>query len=480
MNPISTRLTRRRQKTRPRSLMAALRGQNGAIDLASIMTGVLVIGIIGGTIAATVFAVIPWAQDNAARADLGQVRLAEGVYAASHAGGYADLATIQGPSSAAGGGGAPGQPGASISAAGTPLLPADPTRQLKINANANGFVAAEISQTGRTFYATSMNTTVSSVAPAAMPAGLSAPAYYSQSASIAVGKLPNGVAVNTAKNAIYVVNGADNSLSAVDGTTNAVVATIPVGNMPENVAVNKSTGMVYVSDGGGVTVINGSTNAVTAKIVVSGGTLAIAVNETTNTVYATHVSNNSASSLNSVLVISGATNAITATIAAGRTPMGIAVNATTNTIYVVNNFDNEVQVISGATNKVTSSFLVGSNPNAVAVDPTTNTAYVTNGNDDSLSVVDGATNKVKMTIPVGAYPESVSVDSVRHVIYVANADDNSLWVIDGRTNAMTDKIAVTNLVTVAVNEAKSTVYVSNFTGAFNWDNPGTLSVITVH
>lgn len=175
---LSTRLTRRRrQKTRPRSLMATLRGQSGAIDLASIMTGVLVIGIIGGTIAATVFAVVPWAQDNAARADLGQVRLAEGVYAASHAGGYADLATIQGPSSAAGGGGAPGQPGASISAAGAPLLPSDPTRQLKINANANGFVAAEISQTGRTFYVTSMNKTVSSTQPAVMPAGLSAPSF---------------------------------------------------------------------------------------------------------------------------------------------------------------------------------------------------------------------------------------------------------------------------------------------------------------
>ena len=156
--------------------MDTLRGTSGAIDLTSIMTGVLAIGIIGGTIAATVFAVVPWAQDNAAKADLGQVRLAEGVYAASHAGGYADLATIQGPSSAAGGGGAPGQPGASISAAGTPLLPAS-SQPLKINANANGFVAAEISQTGRTFYATSMNKTVSSTQPTVMPAGLSAPSF---------------------------------------------------------------------------------------------------------------------------------------------------------------------------------------------------------------------------------------------------------------------------------------------------------------
>ena len=177
-NNLTVRGEKTRRKRERKTLMAALRGQNGAIDLASIMVGVLVIGIVGGVIAATVFAVVPWSQDQAAQADLGQVRQAEGIYAAAHAGGFADLATLQGPSSFAGGGGAPGRPGASISAAGTPLLPAtDPARQLKINANANGFVAAEISQTGRTFYATSLNTTVSSTVPTVVPAGLSAPAF---------------------------------------------------------------------------------------------------------------------------------------------------------------------------------------------------------------------------------------------------------------------------------------------------------------
>ena len=176
-NNLIVRGEKTRRKVRERkTLMAALRGQNGAIDLASIMVGVLVIGIIGGVIAATVFAVIPWSQDQAAQADLGQVRQAEGVYAAAHAGGFADLATLQGPSSFAGGGGAPGQPGASISAAGTPLLPAT-SQPLKINANATGFVAAETSQTGATFYVTSLNTTVSNTVPTVLPAGLSAPSF---------------------------------------------------------------------------------------------------------------------------------------------------------------------------------------------------------------------------------------------------------------------------------------------------------------
>lgn len=59
----------------------------GAVDLASIMVGIIVIGIIGGVIAATIFAVVPWAQDNAAKASLSAVQQAENVYSGLDASG---------------------------------------------------------------------------------------------------------------------------------------------------------------------------------------------------------------------------------------------------------------------------------------------------------------------------------------------------------------------------------------------------------
>ena len=62
---------------RIRNLRTALRSVGGAIDLASIMVGVIVIGVIAGVIAATVFAVIPWTQDRAAKANLDAVRTAK-------------------------------------------------------------------------------------------------------------------------------------------------------------------------------------------------------------------------------------------------------------------------------------------------------------------------------------------------------------------------------------------------------------------
>lgn len=56
------------------------KNETGAIDLASIMVGVVVIGLIGGVIAATVFTVIPWTQDNAAKQQLDSIASAESAY----------------------------------------------------------------------------------------------------------------------------------------------------------------------------------------------------------------------------------------------------------------------------------------------------------------------------------------------------------------------------------------------------------------
>jgi type II secretory pathway pseudopilin PulG len=67
----------------------AFKNEAGAIDLASIMVGIIVIGLIGGVIAATVFAVIPWAQDNAAKQQLDSVANAQSAYIGLSADGVA-------------------------------------------------------------------------------------------------------------------------------------------------------------------------------------------------------------------------------------------------------------------------------------------------------------------------------------------------------------------------------------------------------
>jgi type II secretory pathway pseudopilin PulG len=73
-------LANAKNKAASGSVKAAFTNEDGAIDLASIMVGIIVIGLIGGVIAATVFAVIPWAQDNAAKQQLDSVASAQSAY----------------------------------------------------------------------------------------------------------------------------------------------------------------------------------------------------------------------------------------------------------------------------------------------------------------------------------------------------------------------------------------------------------------
>jgi len=61
-------------------LRSILNSSRAAIDLASIMVGVIIIGLIGGVIAATVFAVIPWSQDKAAKQQLESIHAAENAF----------------------------------------------------------------------------------------------------------------------------------------------------------------------------------------------------------------------------------------------------------------------------------------------------------------------------------------------------------------------------------------------------------------
>src|SRR3972149_294179 len=89
--------------------------------------------------------------------------------------------------------------------------------------------------------------------------------------TISVGLFPEAVGVNSSTNRIYVANFSSNTVSVIDGTTNAVVSTITVGSRPWGVGVNSSTNRISVSNyyNGTVSVLDGATN--TVRHTLSGG-----------------------------------------------------------------------------------------------------------------------------------------------------------------------------------------------------------------
>ena len=112
------------------------RDQSGAVDLASIMVGVIVLGIVSGIIAATVFVVIPWAQDEAAQQSLEAVATAEST-AMVDPGGY--------------------QTAAELTA--NQMLPQSASLKVATDAAADCYVALSQSATGKIYWITNEDQT---------------------------------------------------------------------------------------------------------------------------------------------------------------------------------------------------------------------------------------------------------------------------------------------------------------------------------
>ena len=153
-------------------VLAVLKTEGGAIDLASIMVGVLVIGIIGGVIAATVFAVIAWSQDNAAKQALDSVKTAESVqYSFSSGNGKA----VYGSDSFLEG---------TTNAASKSLLQTNTAIKVIVSNDGLHFVAISASQTGVKFYTTDDGKVATSTVPTIVVDSTATPAAGSYAAAL--------------------------------------------------------------------------------------------------------------------------------------------------------------------------------------------------------------------------------------------------------------------------------------------------------
>ncbi len=287
--------------------------------------------------------------------------------------------------------------------------------------------------------------------------------------NITVGQQPVAVAVNPVTNTTYVANYADDSVTAINGSTGATTTISNVGDGPVALAVNPATNMIYVANrgigtsgtGSSIAVINGSTNAVT-PLASGSEPFAIAVNPVTNRIYVADVGDTN------LTVINGATNA-TATVGVNGLSSAIAVDTVTNMIYVASGVD--LNVVNGANNAVASPITIPGEPTAIAVNPVTNTVYITSGTSNVVSVVSGATagNAASVTAtvtPGQTYPDAIAVDPATNMIYVANTNVSSVTVINGATNAFS--VLTTGFNTpygIAVNSLTNQVYVANADGS---------------
>lgn len=335
-----------------------------------------------------------------------------------------------------------------------------------------------------------------------------APVAASVTSTIAVGTVPDAIAVDSTNNKIFVtdfgttpttvpITGCSNSgadIRVIDGATQA---TAPVGVYfffnemnPFAATLNPASHSLYVlthqySSGFGRTcglfgnpleTFDATSLQQTANFFDLGGAGGIAANPTSGNVYVARGNSVVVMTLN---IGTNSSPTVLASIPVGTNPVGVAVDTATNRVYVANSGSNDVSVIDGSTNAVVTKIAdpAAVHPVAIAVNPATNLIYVANSQSNNLTVIDGATDTVIATIPVGTSPSGVDVDSQTNFIYVANAgnsqvgDLGNITVINGATpttlashgagvSTLTDPQAK-NPVAVGVNSVTNKIYVAN-------------------
>ena len=247
-------------------------------------------------------------------------------------------------------------------------------------------------------------------------------------ATVAVGSLPNGVAITPDGTAVYVTNFSGNSVSVISTATNTVIATIPVGTGPNRPAVTPDGSKVYVPNGtsGTVSVISTATNTVTATVPGVGDARDAAITPDGAKAYLAKANGNSIS------VVNTATNTVTATIDVGGYSLGIAMTPNGNFAYVSVRVGSNGVVAAVDTNSASPTFntvvatiqvgaLSGGNISSVAVTPDGSRVYVVNNNSNAVHVINTANNTLLTTLSgVGGDPQAVAITPDGNKAYVTS------------------------------------------------------------
>lgn len=222
--------------------------------------------------------------------------------------------------------------------------------------------------------------------------------------------VPCGLALEEAKNKIYVTLSRSNSLAVVNLKDTADIVQIPVGIAPYDVVI-ASPHKAYVTNLGGRRPRKGETtyNTSGSQVLVD-----------PKTGIANH---------GSVSVIDLYRNTQEKDIAVGLLPTDMLLSPDHNKLYVACANSDIVSIIDTKTDEVIDTLSVhtqkdipfGSAPNALAISPDGKYLYVANGTENAICVIQtSAPRHVLGYIPTGWYPGSVITNKNGSFLYVAN------------------------------------------------------------
>ncbi len=307
-------------------------------------------------------------------------------------------------------------------------------------------------------------------------------------------------AVNHKTNRIYVPNIEAGSVSVIDDKAKKLITTIAIDSSkgasgsyasgPAGIAIDEARNIVYVvTNNGTLSAVDGKTNKVKYSFVfdtVNNGPEGFS---TGNLVFSTKTGKLYVSNADVQIDVIDPIQKKVITTIPDDTAYTLAIDQSKNLIYVNNLWDAQIAVIDGDTDQFTPTLIdvgrpavpndcyktgsctdEGSHPDGIALDQNGHRLYVGLSGDGATGVVDTLNNVLIKTLPVGGYV--AAVDTVTHAAYVSDYFGN-LAVIDHHSDSVVASgIQVANgiqglptdnlLGGIVVNSNLGRIYVANY------------------
>ncbi len=216
--------------------------------------------------------------------------------------------------------------------------------------------------------------------------------------------------------------------------------TVGVDSTPWSLCYNPTSNKVYCANrfAQTITIIDGATNAVITTLPVFYDPFLLCHNPLNNDVYCTALSDDM------FLIIHGDSDRLTHQLSTypSRNPWMPRVNTQDNKVYVACVGSNNVLVYDGSTYDPPVTIGVGSGPEILLYNPGNNRVYCANVAGHSISAIDGAGDSVRTTIPVGNSPQALCFNPQQDKLYATDFAGTALWVVDAGPDTVVDTVSV--------------------------------------
>jgi len=239
---------------------------------------------------------------------------------------------------------------------------------------------------------------------------------------------------------VWVANGLEDSLSAIDIATGQVVYTVAVGINPHILNIDPRGEILYVINAGqhdrgpDAHGEEGQTEQAEAEAGHHGASDGGDNDDQVQPAAAEHSDQSAMDQLamaNSLWALNASSGEILARVPVGAGPTHPMVSADGERVYVTNTDEGSVSVIDTATWQVIATISGISEPHDGELTPDGKLLYLATAGDSTVTVVDTATQQVVKTVAVGKKPRGLAVGGAKgELAYVTNKGDGTLSVID--------------------------------------------------